>query len=66
MKKTLLLVAVLCSVSGVANAWGWNRYPNRNPTPVRAPEINPASAGAALTLLLGGLTVLRSRVGKKK
>jgi hypothetical protein len=69
MKKTLLLVAVLCSVSGVANAWGWGgrpRPPYNGTTPVRAPEINPASAGSALTLLLGGLTVLRSRVGKKK
>jgi hypothetical protein len=33
---------------------------------VSAPEINPATAGSALTLLLGGLAVLRGRVGKKK
>jgi hypothetical protein len=30
-----------------------------------APEIDPSSAIAALTLLLGSVTVLRSRVAKK-
>jgi len=30
-----------------------------------APEIDPSSAITALTLLLGGVTVLRSRSGKK-
>jgi hypothetical protein len=30
-----------------------------------APEIDPSSAIAALTLLLGGVTVLRSRVSKR-
>jgi hypothetical protein len=30
-----------------------------------APEIDPSSAITALTLLLGGVTVLRSRIGKK-
>jgi hypothetical protein len=69
MKKTLLLIAVLCTVSSAANAWGWggrHRPPYRSVTPVSAPEINPATAGSALTLLLGGLAVLRGRVGKKK
>ena len=31
------------------------------PPPTAAPEIDPASAGAALTLLAGGLIVLRGR-----
>jgi hypothetical protein len=31
------------------------------PTPFRAPEIDPASAVSALTLLFGGLAVLRGR-----
>ena len=38
------------------------------PTPprlVRAPEIDPASALAGLTLLAGGLSVLRGRRGRK-
>jgi len=30
-----------------------------------APEIDPSSAVTALTLLLGGVTVIRSRIGKK-
>jgi hypothetical protein len=30
-----------------------------------APEMDPSSAITALTLLLGGVTVLRSRIGKK-
>ena len=33
--------------------------------PVAAPEIDPSSALTALTLLLGGVTVLRSRIAKK-
>jgi hypothetical protein len=31
-----------------------------------APEIDPSSAITALTLLLGGVTVLRSRIAIKK
>lgn len=34
---------------------------NLQPTPAKAPEIDPASASAALTFLAGGLTVLRGR-----
>ncbi len=70
MKKTLLIAAVIGLLAGVANA-GNSRVPvpvkPKPPikTPIKAPEINPASVGSALTLLLGGLTVLRSRVGKK-
>jgi hypothetical protein len=30
-----------------------------------APEIDPSSGITALTLLLGGLTVMRSRIGRK-
>ena len=30
-----------------------------------APEIDPSSAIAALTLLIGGLAVLRSRIAKR-
>ena len=37
----------------------------RGPSHMSAPEIDPASAMTALTLLLGGVTVLRSRVAKK-
>ena len=32
---------------------------------VRAPEIDPAGAGGALTLLAGGITILRGRRTEK-
>lgn len=35
-------------------------------SPAHAPEIDPASAMSALTLLTGGLAVLRGRRQKKK
>ena len=35
--------------------------PSGNPNPVKAPEIDPASAMAGLTMLAGGLAVLRGR-----
>jgi hypothetical protein len=36
----------------------------KNPGPVAAPEINAASAVAGLTLMIGGLAVLRGRRAK--
>jgi hypothetical protein len=42
--------------------WG---PPPPPPWTVRAPEIDPASALAGLTLLAGGLAVLRGRRGRK-
>jgi hypothetical protein len=35
--------------------------PVGRPTPVKAPEIDPASAMAGFTMLAGGLAVLRGR-----
>jgi hypothetical protein len=35
-----------------------------DPQPVKAPEIDPSSAMAGLTLMLGGLAVLRGRRAK--
>jgi hypothetical protein len=35
-----------------------------HPQPVKAPEIDPSSAMAGLTLMLGGLAVLRGRRAK--
>ena len=37
---------------------------NPNPKPVAAPEIDAASAVAGLTLMIGGLAVLRGRRNK--
>jgi hypothetical protein len=46
----------------------WDRTPSQSaaavaapPSAVAAPEIDPASAASGLTLLLGGIAVLRSR-----
>jgi len=69
MTRKLLCAGALCLLAGVAVAG--DRY-DRNPPPryspphFNAPEIDPASASSALTLLLGGLTVLRSRSSRKK
>ncbi len=75
-----LFAALLLSVSGIAIAaagtgptfyaggpqgGGWGK---RGPSPAphfNAPEIDPSSAITAMTLLLGGLTVMRGRGGKR-
>jgi hypothetical protein len=66
-----LLAALILSFSGVASVvvfapegWGGNGG-GRGPSHMTAPEIDPSSAITALTLLLGGITVLRSRVAKR-
>lgn len=69
--RKISLALVLMAVAGVASAkdnsdrgfwfgwWDWKPTPW---TPVTsAPEIDPASAMAGLTLLAGGLVVLRGR-----
>jgi hypothetical protein len=61
------------TMAGVASASGGDRDkcyniwfitfcpPSSHPSPVKAPEIDPASALAGLTMLAGGLAVLRGR-----
>lgn len=71
MRKQLALALVLMSIAGAASA-----SPGTNPlceyfhifcpspvqpAPVKAPEIDPSAAMAAMTLLGGGLAVLRGR-----
>jgi hypothetical protein len=65
-----LIPALLLSVSGImmaaeAHADGWWGDPGNREHHFNAPEIDPASAITALTLLVGGMTVLRSRINKK-
>jgi len=60
------ITVILCAAAGAASASGGRHHGggggwNPPKPPYAAPEIDPASAGSALTLLLGGLTVLRSR-----
>jgi hypothetical protein len=70
-----LIPVLLLSVSGFMitaeahadDCWGkWlgNEHCVRHDH-INAPEIDPASAISALTLLVGGMTVLRSRIRKK-
>jgi hypothetical protein len=69
-----LVAALLFSVSGIAvaaaeaghgpgkSSGDWDDHKGFS---VRAPEIDPASAMSALTLLAGGLVVLRGRKSGK-
>jgi hypothetical protein len=70
-----VISALLLAVSGIAvaaaaedhrsNWWGdWGDHDGYR-RGFSAPEIDPSSAITALTLLVGGVTVLRSRSGKK-
>ena len=78
MVKKIALAIVLSSIAMVASAkeketcglvwYGWLPvYECTTTKPVKvanAPEIDPASAMGGLTLLLGGLVVLRGRRSK--
>jgi hypothetical protein len=73
MIRKISLAVVLMTMAGVASAHDssnkcfqilWFTFcpsPPSQPTPVKAPEIDPASAMAGLTMLAGGLAVLRGR-----
>jgi hypothetical protein len=66
---TKLILALILSLSGVSTVvylappsfWGGPGHGGRGGGSVAAPEMDPASAATALTLLLGGVTVLRAR-----
>jgi hypothetical protein len=71
--RKISLALVLMTMTGVASASGgnsnncfqilwfsWCPVPSQ-PAPLKAPEIDPASAMAGLTMLAGGLAVLRGR-----
>jgi hypothetical protein len=69
-----LLAGLILSLSSVATIvyvapssyWhGWDGDHGGSRGTLRAPEIDPASAASALTLLMGGVLVLRSRVAKR-
>jgi hypothetical protein len=71
--RKISLALVLMTMAGVASAKGgpdkcfqflfWTFCPpvDHDPPTVKAPEIDPASAMAGLTMLAGGLAVLRGR-----
>ncbi|HEX3397117.1 MAG TPA: hypothetical protein VHS76_10480 [Steroidobacteraceae bacterium] len=71
-----LLATLILSLSGIATVvytvpsfwqgWqGWHGGRGGSGSVVMAPEIDPASAAGALTLLMGSVLVLRSRVAKR-
>jgi hypothetical protein len=68
----ILALSVGLSSAGFASSWsahlgfGYSprHFPASTPT-TSAPEIDPASAISGLTLLLGGLAVVRGRRVKK-
>jgi hypothetical protein len=70
LKAAATLVLTLGMATAAHASWGsppppppswWGPPP---PKVHRAPEIDPSSALAGLTLLAGGLAVLRGRTGK--
>jgi len=68
LKLTTVLILFLSSVASVAYFAPWSGGHwgvGGSIHSISAPEIDPSSAVAALTLLLGGITVLRSRVARK-
>ena len=50
--KALGFMLILTAMSGVARAFN----------PIATPEIDPGTAGSALTLLAGGLLILKDRL----
>jgi hypothetical protein len=66
---TKLILALILSLSGVSTVvylappsfWGGPGDGGHGGRSVVAPEMDPASAATALTLLLGGVMVLRAR-----
>ena len=74
MRKMLGLAVLCAAFAGMASAEGrWDRFQgkhdgytnevswSRDSTVATAPEMDPASALSALTLLVGGVAVMRGR-----
>jgi hypothetical protein len=71
--RKISLAFLLMTMAGMASASGgssnqcfqilWFSWcaPTSQPAPLKAPEIDPASAMAGFTMLAGGLAVLRGR-----
>jgi hypothetical protein len=72
MLKVICAIILALSVAGPAAAFAVRHdhgpppsHPNK-PTPTAAPEIDPAGAMGAFTLLAGGLAVLRGRRSRQQ
>jgi hypothetical protein len=74
MIRTIGLALALMTIASIASAKDsdkcihilWFEFcgPSEKHEPVKAPEIDPSSAIAGLTLMLGGVAVLRGRRSK--
>lgn len=68
---TKLIAAIVLSLSGLTTTVYAGipsvgaEHRDRGHHHFKAPEIDPSSGISALTLLLGGLTVMRTRTAKK-
>ena len=58
-----LVLPFVAASAAYAGPFSW--FPIKPRTPVVAPEIDPGMALTGLTLLAGGLAVIRGRRGKK-
>ena len=70
MSRVILAMIASLSLSGTAFAFSFapahdDPGHHHHGAPVPAPEIDPASAFSALTLLAGGLAAIRGRKSKK-
>jgi len=76
LAKAIALAVLLASMTGVSSAsplihtlckWDTRLDSDKLCTqaPVQAPEVDPASAMAGLTLLVAGLAVVRGRTARK-
>jgi len=63
--RLFALTLVLVSFAGTASAAHEKHFKDPRPA-VSAPEIDPASALSGVTMLLGGLAVMRGRRGSKQ
>jgi len=73
LKKVLPVLILAVGASGAANASAHLTVNHQSESkvskaadPAAAPEIDPASAASAFTLLAGGLAVIRARRSSKK
>lgn len=71
MSKFIGICLIALATTTVANAFpiAFDHHGGRDQSwnsPASAPEIDPASAASGLTLLAGGLMVLRGRRSNKK
>ena len=62
LRNLFIATVFVIGVSAVGHAqYPLSRFPRMYPRPRAVPEIDPASATAALAMLAGGMIVIRAR-----